>query len=677
MRSLFHRICALGLCAGLFAAGLTPLLAGPSTSTTAYLLPTNSTVSFEPILTTGDFVGTYQMAGTPDGLGAFDNGDGTFTLLMNHEFTDSEGVAHTHNSSLGAAGKGSYVDRLVIRKADLAVLSGGDQITTIIDGATNTAIPAGSPLLNITRLCSADLPAPGAFFNAATGKGTTERIFLDGEESVTASNPTLNTVAGRAFAHIVTGPNNHTSYTLSVFPRSSFENLLANPASGDTTLVMANSDGGISGQTLNKVEAYVGTKTNTGNEIQRAGLTGGTAYQILASVGGTPVTSESRSFALGTSSLVTSGTFTLAPGFGGTTFSRPEDGAWDPRNPNDYYFVTTDQLDTLRDNVGSQVGRSRLWRLRFNDRTNPTTGGTIEAVLDGTEGQNMLDNIAVDNYGRVLMDEDTGNAVHNAKVWMYEIATDRLVLIGKHDPARFGDIGVAPTAPFTVDEESSGILDVSSILGPGSYLVDVQAHYPNGTSLVEGGQLLKLSVPIPPTVDAAIINDGSEQRSKVNEITVVVNGTIPQGNIDTGAFTVTRTEGGSFTASVSSVATAAGQTSITLGFAGDGVGTDGALPDGHYTISVTASRVRDSLGQALDTDNNGIVGGPSLEISSFHTLFGDVNGDGQISGKEVANIAHRNNSKLGTSEYLWFLDFDANGVINGKDVREVARRNGE
>src|SRR5262249_21378408 len=147
-----------------------------------------------------------------------------------------------------------------------------------------------------------------------------------------------------AFAHVLTGPNNHTSFTLPAFPRSSFENLLANPSTGDETLVMANSDGGITGQTLNKVEAYVGTKQYTGNEVQRAGLTNGTTYQVAVN----GVTAESRNFALGTSSLVTAGTFTLVNGFGGTTFSRPEDGAWDPRNPYDYYFVTTDVLDTVR-----------------------------------------------------------------------------------------------------------------------------------------------------------------------------------------------------------------------------------------------------------------------------------------------------------------------------------------
>ena len=32
------------------------------------------------------------MVGIPDGLGAFDNGDGTFTVLMNHELGNTQGV---------------------------------------------------------------------------------------------------------------------------------------------------------------------------------------------------------------------------------------------------------------------------------------------------------------------------------------------------------------------------------------------------------------------------------------------------------------------------------------------------------------------------------------------------------------------------------------------------------
>src|SRR4051812_15228666 len=100
-----------------------------TTTAPSYLVPSTPGVEFTPIITAGDAAANgFRFAGTPDGIGAFDNGDGTFTVLVNHEFTATEGVAHTHNASLGAAGKGSYVDRLVIRKSDLAVLSGSDQI---------------------------------------------------------------------------------------------------------------------------------------------------------------------------------------------------------------------------------------------------------------------------------------------------------------------------------------------------------------------------------------------------------------------------------------------------------------------------------------------------------------------------------------------------------------------
>ncbi|MEZ5144117.1 MAG: hypothetical protein R2726_16595 [Acidimicrobiales bacterium] len=46
---------------------------GPSTTTAPYLVPTQPGVGFRSILTAGDQVRGYTMAGT-DGLGAFDNG---------------------------------------------------------------------------------------------------------------------------------------------------------------------------------------------------------------------------------------------------------------------------------------------------------------------------------------------------------------------------------------------------------------------------------------------------------------------------------------------------------------------------------------------------------------------------------------------------------------------------
>ena len=131
--------------------------------------------------------------------------------------------------------------------------------------------------------------------------------------------------------------------------------------------------------------------------------------------------------------------------------------------------------------------------MHFDDVDNPNAGGTIQMLLDGTEGQHMLDNITVNQQGHVIMQEDPGNNAHVARIWDYDPATDQLVFLAQHDPDRFDPTAPVGGNPFlTQDEESSGIVDVTSILGSGgqnAYLFDVQAHYSIAGELVQGGQL--------------------------------------------------------------------------------------------------------------------------------------------------------------------------------------------
>jgi hypothetical protein len=58
------------------------------------------------------------------------------------------------------------------------------------------------------------------------------------------------------------------------------------------------------------------------------------------------------------------------------------------------------------------------------------------------------------------------------------------------DSTRFS----APTAPFTRDEEASGIIP-ADFLGDGWFLGTVQAHYNISGELVQGGQLFAMYVP--------------------------------------------------------------------------------------------------------------------------------------------------------------------------------------
>ncbi|MDX2114061.1 MAG: hypothetical protein SFZ24_00390 [Planctomycetota bacterium] len=170
---------------------------GPSSSQSPYVLPSIPGVSTTSILTVGDNIGGYRMVGIPDGLGAFQNaGARDFTLLMNHELGASAGVVRAHGQT------GAFVSRWEINPATLAVTSGRDHNTSAADAyeyypATGTWSNAVDPSQRWGRFCSADLAAPSAYYNAATGLGTQSRIYMNGEE-VGAE--------GRAYAHIVTGP---------------------------------------------------------------------------------------------------------------------------------------------------------------------------------------------------------------------------------------------------------------------------------------------------------------------------------------------------------------------------------------------------------------------------------------------------------------------------------------
>jgi hypothetical protein len=124
-----------------------------------------------------------------------------------------------------------------------------------------------------------------------------------------------------------------------------------------------------------------------------------------------------------------------------TGFQRPEDGAWDPNDTNDFYFVTTASFTTA----------SRLWRLRFEDASEPELGGTIEMLLDGSEGQRMMDNMTIDLLGRIYLQEDPGGQAHLAKIWRYDIASDTMTLVAQHNPVFFDP----SSASFLTNDEES------------------------------------------------------------------------------------------------------------------------------------------------------------------------------------------------------------------------------
>jgi hypothetical protein len=454
---------------------------GPSTTAPCYILPASDlpadSVRTVGLLTVGEAAAGYRMVGLPDGMGLWGN-TGAASMMVSHEIGSTLGINRAHGS------KGAFVSRWNLDPSTKAVTAGRDHNTAASDVRTydRTAMTWVPGTTTWNRFCSSDLAAPTAYaFNGEEG-GTT----------------------GRAFAHIVSGTETNTSWELPHLGQCAFENLVASPYPQTKTVVMGLDDSSANtapSGTPSEVYVYIGNKQASGNDITRAGLVGGTLYGLRVSVGGSVVGGESNAYGLGTSSYVSSGTFELvnlgdASTYGGvaqqstsiannvTRFQRVEDGAWDPRPgfENDFYFLTTASFTT----------NCRLWRVRFTDVTQPELGGTITALLVGNEGHKMLDNMTIDAAGRLLLQEDPGNQAYVARIWMYDTVNGRFFPVATHNPALF-----TPGAPgfLTQDEESSGILPATDVLGPGWFLLNSQAHYSNpDPELVEGGQLLALYV---------------------------------------------------------------------------------------------------------------------------------------------------------------------------------------
>jgi hypothetical protein len=423
-----------------------------------------------PLLEVGQAAANgYRMVGVPDGLGAFDNGDGTLTVLMNHEIAADKGVLRVHGA------KGAFVSRWVIRLNDLSVVSGEDLVREVqLWDAASGSYQKGAAVA-FGRFCSADLAAGSAFLDEA-GNGFDGRLLLNGEEEKDAG--------GRAFAHVVSGSQDGSSYELPHLGRVAWENLLALPQSGKRTVVIGMDDypGG-------HVYVYVGEKRSTGNPAEKAGLVGGVLYAVRF---------EGERFSLvvlgDVAGLDGKALRTRAKALGATPLLRPEDGAWDRLNRNLFWFATTDKID----------GQSQLFRMMFEDASMPEKGGDISVALTAKDiGGQMFDNIAADGAGRILVDEDPGDNKFAAGIWLFDPRQPgKAVRIFDADPERFVNHG-SPVF-MTEDEEQSGIVEVTdavrtaSWFDPGKryYLGVAQAHKPHPQpELVEYGQLYLISGP--------------------------------------------------------------------------------------------------------------------------------------------------------------------------------------
>jgi hypothetical protein len=446
------------------------VLAGAAAATAAiapikeYAVPLTSEYSIKKIISSGDTVPEtsdptkqYQMVGIPDGLGAHDNGDGTATVYMNHELTGTTLSEPVLGDPLNG---GALVSKLIIDE-DGTVVSGERAYDTVY--------------------------AENVFVGLDTLGGVTVAIF-DNE-----------------------------LHTLPKLGRFAWENTLVQPNHGNRTVIMGMEDGPAALDPAvenSQVYMYVGKKDRRAGAsvLRRNGLKNGTLY-VLAPVD--PADSSEAAFAGGTIEvewveIPNAGTLSeaqleVASDVAGVIrfVARPEDGAFNKRNRDEFFFVTT----------GGAAGANelgRLYSLRIHPG-NPTKNGELavvynadEVIDDGGDIAISPDNIDTsDDYLMINEDGTTESRLvmadlgRDGSIWRFDVVGGRVgvdvtsaVRVAELDPPGRDGAAVGPGV-----WETSGIIDGSRMFGENAWLFDVQAHSPTAApapNTVEDGQLLLL-----------------------------------------------------------------------------------------------------------------------------------------------------------------------------------------
>ena len=484
-----------------------------------YVLSSNESATISVLASSGDIISGKILPGVPDGMGVLKNSDGTLTILANHELSISDKTVQLGKKTTGTWG--SSISKLTYNPTTGTITALDSLISSVQYYDYNNKVyttdytkstPTGYPALDafgsenfsngLNRFCSANLVQAGGFLYKEGKKtfGYNGALYLTSEEGSDYS---------RTFAFDTNG----NGFQLPKMGLGGYENALANPASGKSTVVMLNEDGD---EKASQLYMYLGTKQEKGaNFAEKAGLTNGQLYAISVKNARTDLKFRAN-YKIGEKAEVGFNPLNTDPSFAdvqaqaqgaGTTFSRVEDGEWDPKNPNVYYFLTTqstkDPIATAPNPATPTVSRDggALWRLTFKDVKNPMKGATLEMLLNGGEALYLSkpDNLAIDESGHILIQEDPGSNAHLARVIAYRISDGKLATVAQFDKTYFA---TDATTPITIDEESSGIVNANAFLKKSGdtasyFFFNAQVHATTSKSRLE-------SVPVDALDQAAI-----------------------------------------------------------------------------------------------------------------------------------------------------------------------------
>lgn len=473
-----------------------------------------------PIITVGDTLPNgYRYEAIPDGIGLLPNGRGTLDVLVSHE---TSLVPFPYNpTAVPPNGFSDFdnaqVSRLRLHQSSAGVLSG--------------EIALGSAA-NYQRFCSG--------FLATTEHGFRRPIYFGNEEAtdfvspppLVAWPPDPNNQRQAGLVVALDARNGHT-YEIPGMGRLNHENTIIVPGGWDQIVALTGDDtfSAPSAQLYMYLAASDNALLADAGELYALVVDNAAINDYGDLLPGNSVSAHfipvPRSIALGNQTPLEN----WSNANNVFQFIRVEDMAYDKNDPRVVYLADTGEPRAIPDPATGRLRRGpsgtqglypngRIFKLVFNG-SNPLVVDSMSVLIDADAGgynnPNALHN--PDNLdtsaNSLMIQEDPGShnsyapgAGPSARVWHYDLGTGTLTVAAEVDQS------LDPVAREGT-WESSGIVDASATFGPGTWLLNVQAHSvyiesetrtvidttrnpPLSVDLLfkrEGGQLLLLTVP--------------------------------------------------------------------------------------------------------------------------------------------------------------------------------------
>jgi hypothetical protein len=195
-------------------------------------------------------------------------------------------------------------------------------------------------------------------------------------------------------------------------------------------------------------------------------------------------------------------------------FIRIEDTAYDRNDPFVHYLADTGEPRALANPDTGRLRRApsgtrgpfmngRIFKMVF-DPSDPLKVQSLSILIDADAGGynnpgviHQPDNLETTKTSLLIQEDPGGHnqgaAIGYAKIWRFYLPGATLQPVAQVNQSLRPDLPIGSW-------ESSGIIDASSVLGPGAFLVDVQAHgfeiatapspFPGVTYMRSAGQLL-------------------------------------------------------------------------------------------------------------------------------------------------------------------------------------------